>query len=112
MNINMSRINPAEQPAEETSAFTRSTPPTMLDGKAAAAAPKLSGNDEELEMKKLSASEAEAAAHVDIMQLARLGDIEAIRNLYDAGTYSPSYCDEEGITPLHVRIACPFMRSF
>jgi palmitoyltransferase ZDHHC13/17 len=38
----------------------------------------------------------------DIMQLARLGEIRAIQSLYDSKKYSPTYRDEQGITPLHV----------
>lgn len=38
----------------------------------------------------------------DIMQLARLGEVGAIQKLFDDGTFSIDYKDEEGITPLHV----------
>jgi hypothetical protein len=38
----------------------------------------------------------------DIMQLARLGELKAIQELFDAGKYSISYRDDQGITPLHV----------
>jgi hypothetical protein len=40
----------------------------------------------------------------DIMQLARLGEIGAIQKLFDSGKFDASYADEQGITPLHVRI--------
>ena len=40
----------------------------------------------------------------DIMQLARLGEIAAIQKLFDSGKFDATYKDEQGITPLHVRI--------
>ena len=40
----------------------------------------------------------------DIMQLARLGEISAIQKLFDSGKYDATYQDEQGITPLNVRI--------
>jgi palmitoyltransferase len=38
----------------------------------------------------------------DIMQLARLGEVAAIRKLLESGKYDANYRDEENITPLHV----------
>jgi len=40
----------------------------------------------------------------DIMQLARLGEVGAIQKLFETGKYDPNYKDEQGITPLHVRL--------
>jgi hypothetical protein len=40
----------------------------------------------------------------DIMQLAGLGEIGAIQKLFDRGKFDATYKDEQGITPLHVRI--------
>jgi hypothetical protein len=40
----------------------------------------------------------------DVMQLARLGEIGAIQKLFDAGKCDATYTDEQGITPLHVRL--------
>lgn len=40
----------------------------------------------------------------DIMQLARLGEIAAIQKLFDSGKFDATFKDEQGITPLHVRI--------
>ena len=39
----------------------------------------------------------------DIMQLARIGDVEAVRPLLQSGKFTADYADKEGITPLHVR---------
>jgi hypothetical protein len=68
-------------------------------GKTAAASPKLS-SDEHVEMSDLPTGPEEE----DVMQLARLGDIQGIQKLFESGKYDAKYCDEEGITPLHV---CP-----
>jgi palmitoyltransferase len=67
-------------------------------GKTAAASPKLSA-DEHVEMTDLPGGLLEEE---DIMQLARLGDIPAIQKLFDSGKFAAQYCDDEGITPLHV----------
>ena len=39
------------------------------------------------------------------MQIARVGDVEAMRALFGRGQVGPSFKDEEGITPLHVSLA-------
>jgi hypothetical protein len=66
-------------------------------GKTGAASPKLS-SEEHVEMSDLPTGPEEE----DIMQLARLGDIPGIQKLFDSGKYDAKYCDDEGITPLHV----------
>lgn len=38
----------------------------------------------------------------DAMQLARSGDVQAMKSLFDSGKVTPGYKDGEGITPLHV----------
>ena len=71
----------------------------MPTGKATAAAPKLSdeGHVELEDMLPASPDPPE-----DIMQLARLGDIQGIERLYASGKFDAAYHDDEGITPLHV----------
>ena len=78
----------------------------MPSGKTAAASPKLSG-DEHVEMTDLPLSGPQE--NDDIMQLARLGDIAAIQRLFDKGKFDAQYCDEEGITPLHVLNPIPYL---
>lgn len=73
----------------------------MPVGKAIAAAPKLS-DDRPLELEDLPPSPPETQPATDIMHLARLGDFQAIQSLYELGQFDASYCDDEGITPLHV----------
>lgn len=76
--------------------------PIMPNGKASAVAPKLS-DEGHVELTDISPSGPEMDPDQDIMQLARIGDIQGIEKLYDIGKYDASYCDGEGITPLHVR---------
>lgn len=71
--------------------------PTMPNGKASAVAPKLS-EDENVEMDDILTQSPED----DIMQLARVGDIQGMEKLFDSGKYDALYEDHEGITPLHV----------
>jgi len=74
----------------------------VLNGKATAAAPKLSGDDQ-VELADMLPTGPKLDPAEDIMQLARLGDIQGIEKLYESGKFDASYCDAEGITPLHVR---------
>ena len=73
----------------------------MPNGKALAVAPKLS-DDNHVELADMLPSGPAADPNEDIMQLARVGDIQGIEKLYEIGKFDASYCDEEGITPLHV----------
>ena len=72
----------------------------MPNGKAAAATPKVS-DDSHVELNDMSTLH-DNAPEKDIMHLARLGDIKGIESLYASGKFDASYCDDEGITPLHV----------
>ena len=76
-------------------------PPNMPNGKATAAAAKLSDNNH-VELADMLPTGPAIAPEEDIMQLARLGDIQAIEKLYESGKFDAAYCDGEGITPLHV----------
>jgi hypothetical protein len=74
--------------------------PSMIpNGKATAAVPKLS-DDDNVELNVMLPTVPDPDE--DIMQLARLGDISGIQKLFDGGKFDITYCDEEGITPLHV----------
>jgi palmitoyltransferase ZDHHC13/17 len=102
-------MSEADSKAPPTDISVESVSPIMLNGKASAAAPKLSDNDDNVEMKNMLSSGSETQLDEDIMQLARLGNIPAIQKLFDAGRFHPTYCDTEGITPLHVWF-CMFCR--
>ncbi len=95
-------MSPADPKAPPTGVSVESVSPIMLNGKASAAAPKLSDNDDNVEMKNMLSSGPEAHLDEDIMQLARIGNIPAIQKLFDVGKFHPTYCDPQGITPLHV----------
>ncbi len=77
---------------------------TIPQGKAMAAAPKLS-DEENMELKDMPAGPDLVPIEEDIMQLARLGEVGAIQKLFDAKIFDAKYQDGEGITPLHVRCA-------
>lgn len=80
--------------------------PIMPSGKSNAVAPTLS-DDNHVELGDMTPPEQPA---VDIMQLARIGDIQAIEKLFDDGTFDATYSDGEGITPLHVRLDSHYAR--
>lgn len=74
--------------------------PTTPIGKSSVSEPKLS-DTEHVELSDFLSSGPETSRHEDVMQLARVGDIQGIKKLYSNGSFNSSYCDEEGITPLH-----------
>lgn len=65
------------------------------------------GNDtpNEVEMKSLRPDPPKGSIPLgeDVMQLARMGEIGAMQNLFTAKRFTANHRDEEGITPLHVR---------
>ena len=81
-------------------------PPMGPNGKATAAAPKLS-DDDNVELASMHKKDQEAPPEDDIMQLARLGDVQRMEKLFQDGKFDATYCDHEGITPLHVCL--PFL---
>jgi hypothetical protein len=83
----------------------------MPNGKATAAAPKLS-DDGRVELEDIHPSGQEVNPDEDIMQLARVGDIQGIEKLYDSGKFDATYCDAEGITPLHVNTPALVLMRF
>jgi palmitoyltransferase len=73
-----------------------------MSGKAPALQPQLDSSSGNVELSNIAQVDGGASGERDIMQLARLGDIPGIQRLFDENKFIPSYCDEEGITPLHV----------
>jgi len=78
---------------------TTANPPNMPNGKGVAAATKLS-DDDHVELADMLPTGP--APEEDIMQLARLGDIQGIEALFESEKFDAHYWDAEGITPLHV----------
>lgn len=71
------------------------------------ASPKVTQHDASVELKGTSGSEGSKGSiplGEDIMQLARLGEISAMQKLFESRRFHAGYKDEEGITPLHVRV--------
>jgi hypothetical protein len=84
-----------------TAGTTQNNSPIMPNGKASVVAPKLS-DDNHVELEEIIHQAQDFSPEDDIMQLARMGDVQGIEKLYDSGKYDAQYCDAEGITPLHV----------
>lgn len=76
------------------------------NGKATVAVPKLS-DDDHVELADMLPGGPAQDPDEDIMQLARLGDIKGIEQLFESGKFDPLYSDAEGITPLHVLMLIP-----
>lgn len=89
-----------------------SSPPT---GKASSAPPKITTQEDDMELKNIKSDGAVGASlpiEEDIMQLARLGEVASIQRLFESGTFDAKHHDDEGITPLHVsdfRGACFYL---
>jgi palmitoyltransferase ZDHHC13/17 len=64
--------------------------------------PAANGDIGHVELQEIAAAKPKLPIEEDIMQLARLGEIKAIQNLFDSGKFSATYADEQNITPLHV----------
>lgn len=61
--------------------------------------------DSNVELQEMITGKPRLPIEDDIMQLARLGEISAIQSLFNSGKFTPTYTDEQGITPLHVSCA-------
>ncbi|KAI9826321.1 MAG: palmitoyltransferase akr1 [Thelocarpon impressellum] len=77
-----------------------SPPPSAANGTASTAPPKPT-DGENVELKDVRSSQLSLPLAEDIMQLARLGEVDSIKALFDTGKFDAKYKDEEGITPLH-----------
>ena len=62
------------------------------------------GRDGQVELKEMAPGRPALPVEEDIMQLARLGEVGAMQKLFETGKYDANYKDEQGITPLHVRL--------
>jgi hypothetical protein len=77
----------------------------MSNSKGTVVAPKVSDvHSEAVTSIDTSQTNQVAEPSVDIMQMARLGDIAGIKLLYESKKFNPTYCDSEGLTPLHVSL--------
>lgn len=92
-------MSQSERLTSVTAESSKIDAPMVPNGKSTVAAPKMS-DDEHVELKDMLPTGPEPDE--DIMQLARVGDIQGIEKLYESGKFTATYCDEEGITPLHV----------
>jgi hypothetical protein len=58
----------------------------------------------QVELQEMISGKPRLPIEDDIMQLARLGEIKSIQKLFDSKKFDSTYKDEQGITPLHVRL--------
>ncbi|KAI9841048.1 MAG: palmitoyltransferase akr1 [Sclerophora amabilis] len=91
----------APLPTQQGTDSPSSGPPGPAVGKADAATPKLTENDEVELQTVLASSSSHLPVEDDIMRYARLGEVGAIQKLLDQGKVDATYKDDEGITPLH-----------
>jgi palmitoyltransferase len=73
-----------------------------LSGKAEPSAPQITKDNVELSGIPSAGSDVKLPLHDDIMQLARMGEVQSVEKLFDEGKVDIAFKDEEGITPLHV----------
>ena len=66
--------------------------------------PKVTKEDVELNNMQNGEASKGPSLEDDIMQCARLGETGLIQKMFETKKFSPSYRDEEGITPLHVSL--------
>ncbi|KAI9675367.1 MAG: palmitoyltransferase akr1 [Caeruleum heppii] len=64
-------------------------------------APSAASRKGNVELNNIPAATSGPPLEEDIMQLARLGEVAAIRTLFEKGRFTAQHTDEEGITPLH-----------
>ncbi|KAI9824950.1 MAG: palmitoyltransferase akr1 [Phylliscum demangeonii] len=83
--------DPAARPPDNHEGAAKGT--TRVASKAA--------QDDHLELRDMLATDAQRPAQEDVMQLARLGDLNGIRRLFQQGEFTATYQDGEGVTPLH-----------
>ncbi|KAM3073657.1 palmitoyltransferase akr1 [Clarireedia jacksonii] len=91
---------PGDTTSTSATESTQKNSLVMPTGKSKAVAPTLSDKNT-VELGDMTGSDQPPVKNVDVMQLARLGDVPAMEKLFKEGVYDASYCDAEGITPLH-----------
>lgn len=105
----MASRSASSRTSQDTTAVA-SLPLLTNSNKASTVPPKVSTNGMMELDERRSPPEEKLPLHEDIMQLARLGEIEPVKKLFEDGKFDAQYQDAEGITPLHVRpktISCP-----
>ena len=83
-------------------------PPSVPNGKGTTTPPKVTQQDASVELKSMKPEREGVKGAIplgeDIMQIARIGEISAMQRIFEEKKLTANYKDEEGITPLHVRI--------
>lgn len=97
------------QSSGSSTAGVASNSPQIANGKGTTSPPKV--NDANVELKNMKPEREGVKGAIplgeDIMQIARIGEVSAMQRIFEEKKLTANHKDEEGITPLHVRI-CPF----
>ncbi|KAK1141355.1 palmitoyltransferase akr1 [Aspergillus melleus] len=95
----------AESPSGSSSAGLSSSSPSAPNGKSTTSSPKIARENASVELKNMKPDRGIVKGSIplgeDIMQIARIGEIPAMRQLFEEKKFTANYQDEEGITPLH-----------
>lgn len=95
--------------AKPSPAESRGSSPGDTSGSPSVSNGKDTPNDVEMKSLRPDPPKGSIPLGEDVMQLARMGEIGAMQNLFTAKRFTANHRDEEGITPLHVR-TCPFRK--
>ncbi|KAI9036588.1 ankyrin repeat domain-containing DHHC palmitoyltransferase family protein [Aspergillus affinis] len=94
-----------ESQSGSSSAGLSSSSPSAPNGKSTTAPPKVAREDASVELKNMKPDRATVKGSIplgeDIMQIARIGEIPAMRRLFEEKKFTANHQDDEGITPLH-----------
>lgn len=102
-------MEPLSSGSSNAAAGVASTSPSSPNGKSTTTPPKVTQHDASVELKSMKPEREVPRGSIplgeDIMQIARIGEVPAMQRLFEK-KLTANYKDEEGITPLHVRINC------
>lgn len=103
-------MEPQSSGSSSAAAGVASTSPSGPNGKSTTTPPKVSQHNASVELKGVKPEREGTKGSIplgeDIMQIARIGEIPAMQRILEEKKLTANYKDEEGITPLHVRITC------
>jgi hypothetical protein len=107
MSSGGSSSGPQAGSSNNSSTAFGSSPPSAPSGKSAATPPKVATDDISVELKNMNTERSPARSiplGEDIMQIARIGEVSVMKKLFEEKKFTANHTDEEGITPLHVRL--------
>lgn len=108
MSTGGSSSGPQAGGSSDNSATFGSSPPSVPSAKSAATPPKVAADDASVELQSMKPERTSAKSiplGEDIMQIARIGEVSVMQKLLEEKKFTANHSDEEGITPLHVRLS-------